>query len=64
MQDTLQCLKVKRLKIDYSRDETWEMLMNGKDTMSHTSFSMFAAENNPFIMNPFPTVKVNNMTLV
>ena len=39
------------------------MLMNGKDTISHTSFSMFAAENNPFIMNPFPTVKVNNMTL-
>jgi len=37
--------------------------MNGKDTMSHTSFSMFAAENNPFIMNPFPTVKINNMTL-
>ena len=37
--------------------------MNGKDTMSHTSFLMFAAENNPFIMNPFPTVKVNNMTL-
>jgi len=30
--------------------------------VSHILF-MFAAENNPFIMNPFPTVKINNMTL-
>ena len=50
-------------KNDYSRDETWEMLMNRTDTMSHTSFSTFAAENNSFVMNPSPPVEINNMTL-
>ena len=37
--------------------------MNRTDTMSHTFFSMFAAQKNSFVMNPSPPVEINNTTL-